>query len=182
MLGKIYYKENEFDSAYLHFKKALNNDGLITRCNDDFKNIMYDIINKYNLEYIDIEKELLNQNKTNLIGYNYFVDAMHPNLKTNGIIIKNIIKKINDMNLIKYPTNFNINLEKYFYSIDKNFKLKSYKLSELALRLYLRFSYFNKEQSERILYYHNYILKHEKNLKELKLYKFHYKNNLNYLN
>lgn len=109
-LGKIYEKQNKVQEANEIYRKMI--------CDDDLRptikeNIMIrNLVKKYNFELIDMEEALIK--KEEIIGFNFFMDVIHPTIDLNMFIAKNFVKSLKKKHFINYN---DIDIEKKFLSV-----------------------------------------------------------------
>ncbi|MDD5101600.1 MAG: hypothetical protein PHH62_01265 [Endomicrobiaceae bacterium] len=91
-IGKIYEKQNNIKEAnnfYLKANEEKKADAIRIRPTIYQNNIIKEIAKKHDIPIVDIFNELYNSRE--IIGYNFFIDKIHPRIRTNIIIAKGFI-------------------------------------------------------------------------------------------
>lgn len=95
-VGKIYEKQDKIEEANEIYRTMI--------CDSDARptikenEMIRNLANKYSFELVDIEKDLINRNE--IIGYNYFIDIVHPTINFNMTIAKMFIDKIKNKHFV----------------------------------------------------------------------------------
>ena len=106
-IGKIYEKQNKTEMANEIYRKMICDDDLRPTIKEN--QMIRKLVKKYKFELVDMEEALIN--KDEIIGFNFFMDVVHPTLNLNIFIAKNFVNKLEKKHLINYEE----------YDIKKNF-------------------------------------------------------------
>lgn len=121
-IGKIYEKQNKIKEAnyfYLKANEEKDADSIRIRPTLYQNNIIKELAEKYNILFIDVFNELYNSQE--IIGYNFFIDKIHPGIRTNIIIAKeftDLLSKKYNINVSKEITEEVIKESENFKNID----------------------------------------------------------------
>lgn len=109
-IGKIYENQNKIKEANDTYRKMICDDDLRPTIKEN--KMIRNLVKKYNFELIDMEEALIK--KEEIIGFNFFMDLIHPTIDLNIFIAKNFVKKLEKKHFINYN---DIDIEKYFLSV-----------------------------------------------------------------
>jgi len=108
-IGKIYEQQNKIELANKMFINSVEFH-YDERPTSYQNNKIIELANKYSIPYFDFFNEL--KNKKEIIGYNYFIDDVHPNINTHILLADRFINLLSSKyNIIKkdYPKDYFIN-------------------------------------------------------------------------
>lgn len=88
-IGKIYEKQNNIQKANEAYLNAIEY-GWDARPTRYQNNVILKLANKYNIEVSDIFNKLINLNE--IIGYNFFMDRIHPTIRLNTMIAEGFVE------------------------------------------------------------------------------------------
>lgn len=141
-LGKVYEYTNSVSKANETYLKAIEYDV------DDrptfFQNdVIRKIAKKYNIRYVDFFNKIYNSG--NIIGFNYFIDTIHPTIETNiklAYEFANLISKDHNVEILPY-SNFSLKNYEKKYDYDNSDVLRVYmgRIVELEFRNNYSFKY-----------------------------------------
>lgn len=149
-IGKIYEKQNKIKEANEVYKKMI--DDKDRRPTIEENNIIKMLAKKYQIELIDIDSDL--EKKNEIIGYNYFIDIVHPTIDFNMFIAQKFVEKLQKKHLIDCYSDYDIR-EKILYAFSDQDWFIAYRdaLGEILLFSYRKnfFDVYTKEQISKYI-------------------------------
>ena len=95
-VGKIYEKQNKIKEANEVYRNMIGDDDARPTIKEN--EMIRTLAKQYKFELIDVEEELISRNE--IIGFNYFMDLVHPTIDLNILIAKKFTDKLKQKHLI----------------------------------------------------------------------------------
>lgn len=91
-IGKVYQAASQFSKAKTHFKLARDLDKLHLRSCSKQNSIIHQIGKEQNIPVIDMEESLQAHSKNGMLGANFFLEHVHPNINGHLLIGETIAR------------------------------------------------------------------------------------------
>lgn len=125
-IGKIYERQNRVKEAKAAYLNAIEYDGWDARPTRYQNNIITNLAKKYNIPFIDTFDKL--NSSENIVGYNFFLDKIHPSIELHKMIAVDFINLLSK----KYKINIiakNLSNDRFlqYFKLNDNSLFDAYK-------------------------------------------------------